>query len=390
MHTPIVLVAIAIAASIGSDPAAAEATPIQVQVNRLEQAIDHYRSIEQRAEWRSLGGIGPRFDQAAMAGALRKRLTLTGDLSAAAGGDAQDLAAAVKRFQRRHGLAVDGRVGRNTLAALDVPITTRIAQLELNWRRFKASPDLGPTYITVNVAAATLEVTEHYRVVMEMPVIVGDRHHPTPDFRSHVAGVVFHPPWNVPRSISVHEILPKLRRDPRYLARNDIVILNRPDDPFGTQVNWASVTANSFRFQLQQRPGRWNALGVLKFNVPNEYDVYLHDTPTRALFEKPMRALSHGCVRISKPEELAAWLLAPQGWDRGDIDAILETSRTRQVPIDRIVPVYVSYFTAFVDAEGAVNFRDDIYYRDREALDASPKPHKETNMAVVRSIGCGS
>jgi murein L,D-transpeptidase YcbB/YkuD len=393
MRIFVTILTIAVAAAIEVPvPDAAEPTPVQAQIQRLEQAIQLYRSIEQRDGWRPLGSTSLKFDQTnmQMADALRERLLLTGDLSALSAGDAQDdLTDAVKRFQRRHGLAVDGRVGPNTLAVLDVPLTTRIAQLELNKRRFEALPDLGPSYIQVNTAAASLEVIEQSRSVMEMSVIVGDRYHPTPAFHSYVTSVVFHPPWNVPHSISVREILPKLRRDPGYLARQEMVILNRPDDPFGRRVNWATVTAASFPFQLQQRPGPLNALGVLKFNIPNEFDVYLHDTPARTLFGQPKRALSHGCIRVSKPRELAAWLLGPHGWDNADIDAALGSQRTRQVSVERIVPVHVFYFTAFVDAEGQINFREDAYDRDNDTLNLTSVATEETK-AMVTAIGCGT
>jgi murein L,D-transpeptidase YcbB/YkuD len=321
---------------------------------------------------------------------LRERLLRSGDLTEIAAGTVVDaaLAAAIGRFQLRHGLAVDGRVGPATLAALNVPAASRAAQLEVNLRRWQDAPALGPSYVRVNAAAQTLELVTSGATALRMPVIVGERRHPTPEFVARVTGVVFNPSWTVPRSIVANEIVPRLKRDPGYLARENIRILGRDDDPFGRAIDWARFSPARGLPQLRQDPGPGNALGLIKFDVPNRYDVYLHDTPGKALFGKSVRAFSHGCIRVSQPRELAAALLGDAGWTPAMIDEAVAARTTQRVPVDPAVPVHVAYFTAFIEADGAVAFRDDLYGRDEPvssalsgSTDASPQPKA--------GVGCG-
>lgn len=363
---------IAFAMAVSFTALAAPGPVGESQVDRIDRAVGRYADIQAQGGWPQipdgpvlgLGASDPRVM------VLRSRLAASGDLSGGEGDriyDA-DLRDAVRRFQERHGLSADGRVGRETLAALNIPVAQRIAQLELNKTRWESIPEPGSTYVLVNTAAARLDAVEDGHAVLQMLVIVGDRLHPTPDLHSHVAAVVFYPPWNVPASIARREILPKLRRDPGYLAAQDLRIVNRPDDPFGRTVNWRAISAGTFPFQLRQLPGPRNSLGLIKFEIPNEYDVYLHDTPAKSLFQQPKRAFSHGCIRVSRPRELAAWILSAQGWDAEAVDAVIDEGLTRRIPVRRSIPVHVLYLTAFVDPDGTVQFRDDVYGRDREAL----------------------
>jgi L,D-transpeptidase YcbB len=186
--------------------------------------------------------------------------------------------------------------------------------------------------------------------------------------QSRLDAVIFNPPWNVPMSIAVEEMLPRLRRSARYLADNDIVILDRREtDPFGRAIDWSSVPEDPFPFALQQQPGPKNPLGRIKFEAPNRFDVYLHDTPVRSLFTRMLRTGSHGCVRVEQARQLAAYVLAgPEtSWSARAIDEAIATGHTERVPVRRQLPVYVLYWTAFVDADGAVHFRDDVYGRDQ-------------------------
>jgi murein L,D-transpeptidase YcbB/YkuD len=342
----------------------------QAQVHGLLTALNTYRAIAQTGGWPFLppGAVlewGKRDPRATL---LRERLRRSGDLTEIDDGEIVDagLAAAISRFQLRHGLTADGRVGAETFAALNVTAAARATQIEVNLRRWQAAPELGPTYIRVNTAAQTLELVKAGALALRMPVIVGDRRHPTPEFVAHATGVLFNPPWNVPTSIVAKEIVPRLRRDPGYLARENIRILGRDADPYGQGIDWKRFTAKAGLPRLRQDPGPRNALGLIKFDVPNPHDVYLHDTPGKALFAKSVRAFSHGCIRVSQPRELALALLG-EGWTMAMIDEATEAGTTRRVPLASDVPVHVAYFTAFIGPDGTVAFRQDIYGRDNVA-----------------------
>ena len=297
---------------------------------------------------------------------LRERLRVEGDLEAEESADAATaLSVAVRRSQQRHGLEPDGRVGPLTLRELAVTTDQRSRQIAVNLERWRWLPRRrGDTYVTVNVAAAALTLTRDGLAGPSRRVIVGDVRHPTPTFAARIAAVTVNPPWNVPATIATREILPRLKRNPQYLAANDIVILGRPDDPFGLAVDWRGLSARSFSFRLQQRPGHRNALGAIKFEMPNRFDVYLHDTPDKRLFARPQRALSHGCIRVDRPIELAAALLGDAAWSIEALETAVAQAETRRIELLRPVPVYLVYLTAFVDDRGRINFRRDIYDRD--------------------------
>ena len=186
-----------------------------------------------------------------------------------------------------------------------------------------------------------------------------------------IHSVTFNPSWTIPYSIASKEILPRLRREPDYLQRNNIQILGRPGDPYGLQIDWRLYSRAAFPFQLRQTPGPHNALGLIKFEMPNDFDVYLHDTPDKSLFAKSSRALSHGCVRVECANELAQRVIDnPSIWLQSDLAAALTDGRTVTVPLTQSLPVYFLYFTTYTDDEGVLNFRQDVYGRDR-AVDAA-------------------
>ena len=262
----------------------------------------------------------------------------------------------VQDFQKRRGLAADGVVGPATLAAFNVPAEARLAQIDANLERWRWSPrPLPADRLEVDVGAATATLFQAGAPVLEMRIIVGDKGHPTPMFASQLEAVVFNPPWNVPASIAAAEILPRAARDPGYLARNHYVLTGG---------------------RLQQRPGPDNALGQVKFDLPSPFGVYLHDTPGRAAFARTVRTLSHGCMRLEKPRELAAILLAGQGWDRAAVDAAISTGTTERIGLARPTPLFVTYRTAFVD-QGGLYLLPDPYGWDAQlerALAATAQP----------------
>jgi murein L,D-transpeptidase YcbB/YkuD len=284
-------------------------------------------------------------------------------------------------------------VGAATLRALNVPAADRIQQIVWNLERWRWVPrDLGPHYVTVNAADATLRIIAEGRTVLRSRVVVGDLRHPTPVVQARLEAVILNPTWNVPLSIAVEEILPRLRENPRYLADNHIVILERRgSDPFGFAVDWSAVPTDPFPFRLQQQPGPDNPLGRIKFDIPNRFDVYLHDTPVRSLFARPVRTASHGCIRVERADDLAVHVLAesPGGWTRQTLDEAIAAGDSPRITLARPLPVYILYWTAFVGQDGLVHFRDDVYGRDRRlAAMLAPAGVAPRSVAVGDIGGC--
>ncbi|HYO74395.1 MAG TPA: L,D-transpeptidase family protein [Archangium sp.] len=289
----------------------------------------------------------------------------------------------VKAFQRRHGLAADGKVGRETLKALRVPVEERIAQLLVNLERWRWAPrELGTRHVMVNLPAFELEAVEQGRTVLRMPVIIGQQEWSTPVLQDEVEYLVLHPTWYVPGKITAEEVLPKLREDPGAAARMGLTTYDRatgqPVDP-GT-VDWNGLEANSLPYRFSQDPGADNPLGRVKFMLPNRFSIYLHDTPNPKLFAEAQRTFSHGCVRVSEPAKLADFLLrGHEGWTEESLAAAMAEAKGKQRRVDlpAPVPVYLLYWTSFVGADGRVQFRPDVYRQDaavRRALAVKPVP----------------
>jgi len=356
--------------------------PSSPEYLRLKQALADYRALAAGGGWSRLPEgetlkPGMRDERVPL---LRRRLVEAGDLAGAeAESDQFDapLEAAVTRFQRRHGLTPDGAVGRMTMAALDVPVEDRIDQMLLNMERRRWMPrDLGERYVFVNMADFELKVVDGPQTVLDDRVVVGTPFQQTPEFSEMMTYIVVNPYWNIPPSIAGKEMLPKIRKDAGYLARNRIEVLSdwtesgRPVDP--ATIDWSRLSARHFPYKLRQVPGADNALGRLKFMFPNRFNIYLHDTPARTLFERTVRSFSHGCIRVQHPVDLAAVLLdGADGWTKDRIEAAIATGERQVISLPRPLPVHLTYLTAWVNKDGAVNFRDDIYGRDgrlREAL----------------------
>jgi murein L,D-transpeptidase YcbB/YkuD len=282
-----------------------------------------------------------------------------------------ELEQAVRAFQSRHGLQVDGMVGPMTLAALQVPVEARIAQMVLNLERWRHDmPALEDRYIFVNIPAFTLDVVEHERAVMRMRVIVGKTSQRTPMFHATMTYLVLNPYWEVPHNIAKREILPELYHDPTYLQKHNMKVIESGGpsvqivDP--ATINWSAISSRDLRYRFRQDPGARNALGQIKFKFPNAFNVYLHDNPKPSLFVKPQRSFSHGCIRVEKPIDLAAYLLqdVPQ-WSRQRILATVAGNVQRRIDLRTPMPVHIVYHTAWVDKDGIVQFRPDIYRYDK-------------------------
>ena len=272
----------------------------------------------------------------------------------------------VMNFQRRHGLEVDGVVGRKTLAALNVTLADRTAQILVNLERLRWQADeLGETHVSVNLPDYRMRVVSQGAVLHEARVIIGTPKNRTPLFSDRITYLEFNPFWNVPRSIFGEEILPQLREDPGYLAANNYKLLSdwggdsTELDPFG--IPWDQVTAKGSPFRVRQEPGPGNALGLVKFMFPNHHSVYMHDTPAKSLFGKTRRAFSHGCIRVQHPEQFAQVLL---GWSDEEVQAAMETPERRIVSLAEPVPVHLTYYTAWLADDGTLQFREDPYGND--------------------------
>ena len=349
----------------------------------IEKALKTYEQIAERGGWKKVshfrklekGQVSPHVLE------VRERLFVTGDLEKRKSTEPElfdeTLEGAVKRFQYRHGLNEDGVIGTQTLQALNVSVEERIAQLRLSLERLKTfSPeDLGERYLLVNVPAFTLDVVEEGRSLISMRTIVGQvkKEHRTPLFSEDLSYLVLNPVWNVPESIATKELLPKIKEDPTYFEKQNYKLISVKEgqrqevDP--KTINWTEIEHENFEFEIKQKSGRGNALGTIKFMFPNRYNVYLHDTSARSLFEHNVRSFSHGCVRIEKPMELAKYLLRDQPeWTVEKINAGIRSEGEKHVMFKTKVPVHIQYHTAWVDGEGRVHFRRDIYGYDRAGM----------------------
>ena len=272
-------------------------------------------------------------------------------------------------------------VGRGTLAALNVPVEARIDQLRVNLERmrwvFRDVKDVDE-FLLVNVAGFRAYRVRDQEFVWSARAQVGKPYRKTPVFQAKMTYLEFNPTWTVPPTILRRDVLPRLEKDPGYLKQKNMRVLDlngRVIDP--ATIDWSNVSRRRFPYMIRQEPGPQNALGRVKFIFPNKYFVFLHDTPSRALFERSERAFSSGCIRVEKPLELATDLLAPnEGWDRQRIDEVVASGKTTRVNLERGMPVLLMYWTAGVQADGTVMFYNDVYDRDQRVLEALNAPFR--------------
>jgi murein L,D-transpeptidase YcbB/YkuD len=313
---------------------------------------------------------------------LRARLAASGDLDAAAAGGSQDydaaLESAVRRFQARMGLVADGVAGAGTIEELNTPLSERIRQLRINLDRGRVLlQDLPDEFVVVNVAGFSLYFLRGQDIVWTTRVQVGKPYRQTPIFRSEINYLVFNPTWTVPPGIIRNDILPAARQDAGVFARKKLRVLDasgREIDPH--TVDWSKYKSGNIPYTLRQDPGADNALGRVKLMFPNPYLVYLHDTPSQSLFERSDRAFSSGCVRVQDALKLAELVLDDESrWNPATIGSVIADGQLQNVTLKRKVPVLLTYWTAWVDSNGAVNFRKDLYGQDAKwaaALDTAP------------------
>ena len=312
--------------------------------------------------------------------AIARRLATTGDLDEAVTTDTLDdrLEAGVRRFQQRHGLTADGIIGPGTLAAMNVPATDRLETIRVNLERLRwLADDFEDDMVIVNIAGFEAYLLQGGNAIWRTRVQVGRTYRQTPIFRDEITYLTINPTWTAPRSLATRDVLPQIQKDPSYVVERGFDVIDRSGnkvDP--TTVDWESLSSNNFPYTLVQRPGPYNAMGLVKFMFPNQHSVYLHDTPSRYLFEREARAFSAGCIRTERPFELAELLLGPQGWDRSRIQAVLDSGELTNVVLETPMPVLLTYFTARVTSDGTLLFFPDIYERDRRIAEGLTAPFR--------------
>ncbi len=396
---------------------------------KLKVALKQYREIEAKGGWHGVP-YGDKLKKGARGQrvvALRERLKVTGELNPSTpDSDVFDttLDIAVKEYQERNGLYVDGVVGKSTLEALNVPVEQRISQIELTMERWRLLPQyMGNKYILVNIANYHLYGVENNNDRLNMRIVVGKPEWNTPMFSEEMTHIVMNPYWNIPPSIFKDDIAPRIRQDSGYLSKRgiDAVGLNPPkkivveeSEPIEVAENLETTDSGdtssesgdstlteaeiqnkkaqekyiakvlSGKYRLRQNPGPGNPLGQIKFLFPNKHSVYLHDTPNRGFFKRAQRNFSHGCIRVEKPVDLAEFVLASNGeWDEGRIKSSINSRKTRTIHLNQTIPVYVMYFTTWVDDQGNVNFHKDIYGLDQTLLNALRTIRPSIDMATT-------
>lgn len=329
--------------------------PIYRQYELLKKSLFHYRQLANTIAWEPLSldqKVYKEGDSSSSIPKIKARLYHLGDFK----GDTssllfdEKLIIATKSFQNRHGLAVDGAIGPGTIRELDVSPETRTRQLIVNMERSRWVPlSLNKEYLAVNIPEFKLHIYKGDSLLWSTNVVVGKDVHKTVVFSGDIKYVVFSPYWNIPNSIVRNEVMPAMARSSNYLNRNNMEITGyRGNIPI-----------------VRQKPGPTNSLGLVKFLFPNSYSIYLHDSPAKSLFNQNARAFSHGCIRVQEPARLAQFLLkSDSSWNDESIKAAMHRGKEKTVTLKETVPVFISYFTAFVDRDGNLNFRKDIYNRD--------------------------
>ncbi len=370
--------------------------PVSPVYKSLISSLEKYEKIKETGGWPSikegkklkLGSVDPRV------AIIRRRLIISGDLPQTNSSEVDienienkrpnpndtydiNVENAVKKFQKRHNLLSDGVVGKSTVESLNVPVEEKINQIKINLNLWRKLPNnLGNNrFVLVNIPFYRLYAFENNRPVEEMKVIVGKRNWNTPVFSDEITYLEVNPYWNVPKSILAEDIIPKAKNDPSYIERNNIEIVDgwgskvedeTSNSDFGPQpeanyVNWNTVNPNEWSYRLRQKPGPGNPLGRIKFMFPNKHNVYLHDTPLKKYFKRTSRNLSHGCIRVERPLDLADFLLYQDpNWSSEQIEYQIRSGSNKILSLNRPIPVHIMYFTVWADGE-ETHFTEDIY-----------------------------
>jgi murein L,D-transpeptidase YcbB/YkuD len=350
--------------------------PQNIIYSRFKAALKKYRAIKADGGWQPVPS-GPTLKKGMQdnrVSLLRNRLQITGDLSnESADSEIFDdqLEQAVMRFQRRHHLTADGSVGKQTLEALNMPVENKIDQIRINLERLRwvLHAIEGP-FVIADIAGFEVFMYKDDEIAWRSRVQVGKPYRQTPVFKSEIKYLVLNPTWTVPPGILAKDILPAVKKDPNYLKDRNIRVIDRKGKTVNQDtIDWSKYSARNFPYQLRQEPGPNNALGLIKIMFPNEHLVYIHDTPSKSLFERTDRTFSSGCIRTEKPFELAEILLDDPGkWNKESFKRVIDTRKTQTVMLPKHIPVLLFYWTASVEPDGKVRFKKDPYKRDDAIL----------------------
>ncbi|MBA4258024.1 MAG: hypothetical protein C0446_02595 [Chitinophaga sp.] len=330
--------------------------PVSLQYPRMEQWLYRLLDLQKKEVLDSLPAVKKSLrsgDSSELIGRIKKRLTfLQSEKLTNNNIFDTSMVLAIKKFQERHGIDVDGVIGNKVITDLNIPLKKRVEQLLINMERARwMPPQQDSTFVLVNIPEFKLRVFEKSKIALQMNVIVGSSANGTVIFNGNLQYIVFSPYWNVPESIVRNEILPAIRRNPGYIAKHNMEITN----------------AKGKLPQVRQKPGPNNALGRVKFLFPNNFSIYLHDTPNRNLFAQTNRGLSHGCIRIAEPKKFAEFLLRDQpNYTSTAIDSLMYLEKEKWVTLKKKIPVFLVYFTSWVDQTGVLHFRRDIYQHDQK------------------------
>ncbi|SNS52897.1 Murein L,D-transpeptidase YcbB/YkuD [Ekhidna lutea] len=353
--------------------------PDHVGYKGLKNALKEYRNIVKNGGWEEIPSgetLKPGMTDSVRVPLLINRLQKTFDLNknfSKSYSYSDQLAEAVRKYQVRNGLESDGNLGKLTTASLNITAEKRVEQIITNMERYRwAAEEMGDHYVIVNIADYQLQVYNNRKKTFEEKVIVGKPFRKTPVFSSKMSYLVFNPTWTVPPTILFNDMLPELKKDPGYAKSKNIRVLQGQGsnavevDPY--VLDWSSLSKTNFPYTLRQDSGPPNALGIVKFMFPNKYNVYIHDTPSKELFNKTDRAFSSGCIRVNNPLKLAEYILKEQqGWNKDKIDQTIKDGKEQSVILKQPFPVHILYLTSWA-SEGQVHFRNDLYDRDAAVI----------------------
>jgi murein L,D-transpeptidase YcbB/YkuD len=350
----------------------ADLPPVHPGYKYLAGALARYRAIAAKGGWPAVPrGIALDGSDRRIA-ILAKRLALEDPVLAAnaqpSPGEVRD---ALLRFEKRNGLTEDGKLGPGVLQVLNVSAASRVQQIRANMERWRWMPRyLELHYVEVDVPDQSVSYIDNGSARLYSKAVIGKPSTPTPILRTTVAAVIANPSWDIPSDIFARKLLPQLRRKPTYLLARNMVLADGPaNDPHGTKIDWRHVSASKLRYQIQQTPGGDNALGTILFDMPNDFDVYLHDTPEKNLFTLDVREKSNGCVRVQEISALASLVLQDGDSDSADaLDPAIQLGQTQRLALSRPITVYMLYWTAIAEADGTVHFRPDRYGRDKRLI----------------------
>jgi len=344
--------------------------PTEPEYERLREALSQYKQIEMTGGWRVLPipKVPARaFKNKKFLSLLTERLKASFDRPNTVKNRKISIKRALMHFQVRHGLPATGLPDRETIEEMNTPVEVRIQQIEANLERWRWLGNLEERHLMVNVANFDLKLIESDEIIFQSKVAVGKEFRQTPSISSQITQIELNPRWVVPTKIAVEDLLPLLRKDPKLLARQGFRFYLRGSDTEvdPASVDWKSVSTDPFDFRIIQETGPSNAMGKLKFILPNSYGIYLHDTPSKNIFREGKRTVSSGCIRVAKPIALAKLLLRDNpSWDADDLEEKIASQVPQKIKIEMPTPIYVLYWTSWVDQNG-VNFRKDIYGRDK-------------------------